>query len=388
MDQQFANHDGVARSFGLERGQALGNGHGKVPAAVIREQARIKLGDIVENGKKNTGAVINRVLNNMPEDVIVDGGRLNFDVEGTGRVMVSRGGGQRGFHRNALGQAAGRFGVPVKYIDSLATGAEENAWGRDLLKHTLNEHAQNMGGRYLMRSVDGEVRGFLSDRYRRLDSRPLLNAFVEGCDEVGAIPFEGVATDLRSSVRAIVPKVYEPTEGECMVFGLSWTNSDFGAGTYQVSAFVLRLICDNGLVTESQMKQVHLGGRLPDNLVFSAETYAKDTETMTLATRDIVRAALSTGSMEDRAEAIAAAASDEEGFDIVAGIKKAQKTLTKGETKAVKEAYEGGDVLMLPAGNTAWRFSNALSWVANSAEDPERKLELQRLAGAVIPKAA
>jgi len=73
------------------------------------------------------------------------------------------------------------------------------------------------------------------------------------------------------------------------VVGLAQTNSDFGCGSYSISAFCLRLVCVNGLITESAMKEIHLGGKLPDAIEFSAETYAKDTDALVSATRDIVR---------------------------------------------------------------------------------------------------
>jgi len=43
---------------------------------------------------------------------------------------------------------------------------------------------------------------------------------------------------------------------------------------------------------------------------------------------------------------------------------------------------------MLPPGNTTWRLSNAVSWVAGKMNDSERKLDLMKAAGALLPKAA
>jgi hypothetical protein len=34
-----------------------------------------------------------------------------------------------------------------------------------------------------------------------------------------------------------------------------------------------------------------------------------------------------------------------------------------------------------------WRLSNAISWVAGQTDDPERKLDLQKIAGSVLPEA-
>lgn len=345
----------------------------------IQAIAKAKLEQIVEQGTHRAGPVIDRVLNEIPTDRIARAGNLGFDVDHTGKLKVRMGDDVRDVHSHALGQMAERAGIPNKYVESLAVPGEANAWRRDLLATTLREHFGHDDSRYLVRSVGSQVRGFLSDRYRRLDSRPLLDAFVGACQSIGAIPYEGVANELRTSVRAILPRVVEPVPGEYLVFGLNWHNSDYGAGMYGVNAFALRLVCLNGMMGESKIKQIHLGKRLDDNLEYSARTYRLDTETMVSATRDVVRAVMGPAAVQRQIEAIQAAHSQE--MSTAQAMRSVSKVLTKAEQGKVKDAFEGPDTLMLPAGQTAWRFSNALSWVANSTESADRKLELQSLAG-------
>ena len=50
----------------------------------------------------------------------------------------------------------------------------------------------------------------------------------------------------------------------------------------------------------------------------------------------------------------------------------------------VLEKFNSPDIEFLPAGNTSWRWSNALSWLANESKDDRRKLELQNAAGLVL----
>jgi len=73
-------------------------------------------------------------------------------------------------HRNAICQMAQTTDMPVKFLDSLQAVAEP--WGRELVAHNLqtvfNRRFQNK--RYLLRSLQREVLGFLSDSYRRIDS--------------------------------------------------------------------------------------------------------------------------------------------------------------------------------------------------------------------------
>jgi hypothetical protein len=348
----------------------------------VQAAAKANLERIVTNGMANAGPVIQRVLDEVPTDSVVKASAMTFQVLSSGQLYFGTSGNNWFAHQNALGQIVARAGVPMPYARSLAAGGDKHdgqMWRRDLLSHIMREHYSNDPGRYLIRSVGDQARGFLSDRYRRLDSRPLLDSFVTACKAIDAVPYEGVATEVRTSVRAILPRVFEPVPGEFMVFGLSWHNSDYGAGTYSVNAFALRLICLNGMIGETSMKQVHLGRRLDENLEFSARTYALDTQTMTSATADIVKSVMGDRAIERRIEAIQAAHSQE--MSAAQGMRSVSKVLTKSEQGRVKDAFDGPDVTMLPAGKTAWRFSNALSWVANTTEDAERKLELQGLAG-------
>jgi hypothetical protein len=38
----------------------------------------------------------------------------------------------------------------------------------------------------------------------------------------------------------------------------------------------------------------------------------------------------------------------------------------------------------MPAGNSMWRLSNAISWVAGKTEHAERKLEISKVAGQIL----
>jgi hypothetical protein len=184
-------------------------------------------------------------------------------------------------------------------------------------------------------------------------------------------------------VRAIIPQIYEPIPNEAIVFGLAWTNSDFGARRYEISAFVLRLVCLNGMVGASQIRQVHLGGRLDENMELSQRTYDLDTKTMVSATGDVVRAALNPRSIETQLDKIREVASVE--TDMRSQWAAIGKALTKSENEKVREAFDGPDTINLPAGKNQWRLGNALSWVANTEGlNPARKLEMQSLAVKVV----
>ena len=64
-----------------------------------------------------------------------------------------------------------------------------------------------------------------------------------------------------------------------------------------------------------------------------------------------------------------------------------RKALQKHEADSVVDAYNSADTVNMPAGNSMWRLSNAVSWVASKTEDAERKLEISKLAGQVFNRA-
>jgi hypothetical protein len=103
---------------------------------------------------------------------------------------------------------------------------------------------------------------------------------------------------------------------------------------------------------------------------------------MISATMDVVQSSLGERAINEQLAMVRAAHSSEVNWS--AAWRRVSKELTKAEQTAIKSSFDGPDVVNLPAGRTPWRLSNALSWFANNIGDPERKLDLQRLAGSVI----
>ncbi len=363
--------------------------------AVSKSEYAVRARDILEKriatGRASAAATFETVHKAVPVDSIVRGRAMKFGFDG--QLVVDVGGGgdvaARGVHDHALGQMCAKAGLPAAYVKDLLRSPEP--WKAELATKILNDHFQLAHAernedvsqhRHLVRAVDGQVRGFLSDRYRRLDSRPLLEAFAGECSALGAVPVEGIATDTRVSIRALLPHVFEPVPNEVLCLGGEWSNSDFGAGKHAFRAFILRLTCLNGATMEDAMAQVHLGGRLSDDIEFSDKTFQLDTRTSVSALKDVVRGVLSPKSVDMSLATIKAA--HEKQIDWKGLGSKLSKRLLKEELKAVKDAFESNDVINLPPVQSAWRASNAVSWIAGTTEDPTRRQELQRLAGELV----
>lgn len=342
--------------------------------------ARGKLENIIARGRENAGPIVQRVLTEVPTDRVAKATAMKWGLNDQRNLVVRIGDGVDVLHRHALGQAAERAGVPIRYLDELVSGTD---WQRDLAVQIMNEHFGHDPARYLVRSAGGSVRGILSDKFRRLDSRPLLEAFVTEANALGLVPTGGAVSDVRVSLKTVLPEVVQTPRGRAGVFGLDWSNSDYGAGKFTIRAYFLELICTNGLVGEDALSSVHLGRRLSDSIELSAQTYQLDTAAMVSATKDVVRAAIGQDARDRVLGRIAAAdAKAIEGDPVRAG--RLANALTKTEQKRARELFDGPEVVLLPPEKTAWRLSNALSWMANEADDPMRRMELERLAGEAI----
>ena len=202
-----------------------------------------------------------------------------------------------------------------------------------------------------------------------------------------AVSYCGLCGVERSSAETIkrMP-IYEPIPGEMVAYGLSLENSDFGNGALSVRAYPLHIWCTNLAITQEEMRQVHLGKRLDDSVLYSNQTYELDAKATVSALRDVIESQLDADSLKRRMEAIRHA--NVQVIDARQSRETFRRLLQKGESEAAAQAFESQDTYNLPAGNTNWRLSNAISWIAGQTMEPERKLDLMKIAGEVLPKAA
>ena len=196
--------------------------------AESKNQAVSKLESLIERGRSRAANVIDHVMRNQPTDRLVRGDALEFRAaDNLPEILITLPDREQEkvdqtLHRNAIYQMAQTTDMPVKFLDSLQAVAEP--WGRELLAHNLqtvfNRRFQNK--RYLLRSLQQEVRGFLSDSYRRIDSRPVVEAFATAVQEKGALPYEGYVTDTKIAFQAIMPEVYEQFPVKWSPTGCRW----------------------------------------------------------------------------------------------------------------------------------------------------------------------
>ncbi len=305
---------------------------------------------------------------------------------GENHLMMNMPDGQFTMHDNAIGQMADRMGIPQRYLRQLASG---DPWAIALAAYVLNQHSDwTQRSRVLVRTVGTQVRGILSDSYRRLNSVEILTAFVQEAAGQGAVISDAYMNDTKVWAETILPTpITVPTKnnGDVIIFaGARFSTSDYGDGAVDMRAFLLNGACLNGMVRESVMKQVHLGSKLPDNLALSQQTYELDTKTTVSAVKDLTKGLFSKDNLMAKAIEIQGASEVEVDFT------KELKRLTSNGGLLKQEGKEVEKILMrnnpddgVQGGATLWKLTQAITAHARELS-PERSRELHELSGQLL----
>lgn len=305
---------------------------------------------------------------------------------GENHLMMNMPDGQFTMHDNAIRQMADRMEIPQRYLRQLASG---EPWAIALAAYVLNQHSDwTQRSRVLVRTVGTQVRGILSDSYRRLNSVEILTAFVQEAAGQGAVISDAYMNDTKVWAETILPTpITVPTKnnGDVIIFaGARFSTSDYGDGAVDMRAFLLNGACLNGMVRESVMKQVHLGSKLPDNLALSQQTYELDTKTTVSAVKDLTKGLFSKDNLMAKAIEIQGASEVEVDFT------KELKRLTSNGGLLKQEGKEVEKILMrnnpddgVQGGATLWKLTQAITAHARELS-PERSRELHELSGQLL----
>jgi Domain of unknown function (DUF932) len=292
----------------------------------------------------------------------------------------------------ANSQVAGYTGVPRQYYDKLAA---ENP---DLLAENINHGFEVIAKRErrdkkpesrLIRTVDGKMRALLSSSYRRLDSFDLANQLLPVLADQGMEVVASELTDTRFYLKALTPKLKADIKvGDTVQYGIMISNSDVGAGSVRIEPMTMRLICLNGMISNTAMRTRHLTNNQAENDI--RELLSERTMNMTDAAfwatvKDVTLASLRPEIFEQEVNRYRDAAKQEiKNYDVPEVIELSMKaTGTTGEgTKQNMIAYlaNGAD----GAGLTRWGLANAFTHAAQKVENFDQSIELERAGAQII----
>jgi hypothetical protein len=191
------------------------------------------------------------------------------DVPGGGsEALMLEGVGEYAITDHAHGQLAEHLGIPKKYYERMRVEKPE------LLATNINTWLAAKPEKRLVRTLDGQVRAFLSDKYRPLDHIDLAEVVLPVLQRLEVEIVSCAITETRLYLKAVDRRIAKdiPT-GRRLGDGHVWfdtlspaivmSNSEVGAGALSVEAGVWTKLCTNLAIAASRsMKKYHLGGRL------------------------------------------------------------------------------------------------------------------------------
>lgn len=284
-------------------------------------------------------------------------------------------------------QIGERIGIPAKYYDRMLQSAPV------LLATNVNHWFRTEGEKRMVRTLDGKVRAFLSNKYQRIDNREVaeivLPTLMESGRDLQIVSCEVTEKRLyiKATDRSVVAEVRGSKRvGDLVEAGVMITNSEVGLGAVQVSPFMNFLACLNGMViNKAGMRSAHIGTRLDvdDDIaaVLEDDTRKVLDRGVLLKVRDTVRALLNPQHHQARIDRMS-----EQTGQRIESANPANSIEVLANDFALSEDERGGVLRHLIEGGDLSRFGlmNAVTRTAADAVSYDRATELEQVGGRIL----
>ena len=278
-------------------------------------------------------------------------------------------------------QIADRLGIPYKYYERMR---QENP---ALLDSNINSWLNTTPEKRMLRTLDGTLRAFLSDRYRRLDNLELVDhvlpviAAMKGCEIASCDVTE---THLYLKVINKTMKT-EIVPGDIVQAGFVVSNSEIGLGALKVEPLVYRLVCKNGLISKDfAHKKYHTGRQVEDTdnayELYSDATLAQDDKAYFMKVQDIVSAAVDETKFMLTVNKLRMAKDLKTGDDPVQTVEVLgdRYVLNKNERASILRHF------IMTGEFTQYGLVNAVTRSSQDVADYNRATELERIGGTLL----
>lgn len=267
-------------------------------------------------------------------------------------------------------QLGGFCDIPKKYYDLMLSHPS-------LLATNLQHWLERSSGKRMVRSLDGQVRAFLSDKYRRLDNFDLAQNVLPMLLNAQAEIDSCEITDNKLYIKALTHKVQgEVKPGDVVSAGVLITNSETGHGSLSVKPLIYRLVCKNGMVADDfAMRKYHAGKHTDmEQIEFSNETIKADDKAFWLKVRDLVKFSLDSVTFEQIVESMRESTHRkiEEPTKAIELITKKYNLGESEQKNVLTHLIQGGDL-------TSWGLANAVTRMAQDVPSYDRSVELETI---------
>jgi hypothetical protein len=164
-------------------------------------------------------------------------------------------------------QLAWKLQIPTRFYNRLEDKYPE------LLNTMLNTMLSKQEDEFLIRTLNGEVRGILSQHYKAFESYDIFTAVIDHAMKKSEnIVFKSAyITDLFIELELIDKnKKYEiEINGQPDIYypGISVINSEVGYRAFEINFLLYRQVCSNGLITPTfnqRVRKIHIGKKITD----------------------------------------------------------------------------------------------------------------------------
>lgn len=288
-------------------------------------------------------------------------------------------------------QIAAEVGIPAQYYNRMREEAPE------LLANNVNTWFRNQPKERMVRTLDGDARAFLSDKFRPLENSDLAEAVLPPLLELGVEVLSCNVTATKLYIKAVdkriladVPSGRRIGDGSHVFFdtvspAIVISNSEVGMGALSVETSIFTKVCTNLATIGQTVRKTHLGAKheIADGLygLLSDQTRRLTDAALWGQVRDVVKGAFEEARFRALVDEKLLGLSEQkiEGDPIkVVDLSAKRFGLTEGEkTSVLRHLIEGGDL-------SRYGLFNAVTRSAEDLDDYDRASDFEKLGGKII----
>ena len=318
------------------------------------------------------------------KDLVADTRKLAFRMSGTQpQLLIDQGSRCSSYPLNGLAQQqiAARLQIPFRYYQKMRQEYPS------LLEENVNGWFHRTPERRIVRILDGHVRAFLSDRYRRLDHLELCAAVLPVIRDMKDAEIKSCeVTEEHLYIKVINRAMQkEVAVGDAVQAGFVISNSEVGLGSLRVEPLVYRLVCKNGLIAQDySRKKYHVGRQveMADDAyeLYSDETLRQDDKAFFMKVQDTVRAAADEARFDLLVDKMRKAMNIPLARSVPEEVKQLSDKCQLNEEercRIIEELFRSGN-------HTKYGLLNAVTAASQTSPSYERATYLERVGGDIL----
>tara|TARA_R100000008_G_scaffold18991_1_gene9740 strand:+ start:126 stop:1169 length:1044 start_codon:yes stop_codon:yes gene_type:complete len=320
----------------------------------------------------------------LKKDYIVESDNVRFYSNGSNQLHLQEIDEVFDVNDIALNQITTKVGLSKKYTDKMLDGH------KDLLQDNINYWFTNTPKPQMIRTLGGTVRAVLSDKFKRVDNDMIAEQVLPILLDKKYDIKSCAITDTKMYIKASLPSLQrEVNKGDVVESGVIISNSEVGYGAVNVSPFIHRLVCLNGMVmNDSRLQSRHLTSSQAtiDGVyeVLSDEAKELDSRALLTKVRDVVASTSDEMRFEEQVQMMTDASQIK--------IKRPKKVIELLENKFDLTKNEGESILDNLVNNrddnqkfaNIWTVVNSITALGNTMDDYDRGTKMQEIGGRLL----